>query len=308
MSLPGARSALALGVTLPIVVIFYLLKVRRHDEEVSSTFLWNDLIRDLAAHEPLQRLKWSLLLLLQLLALALITFAVARPFSRAARPEARPGRPAARRLGQHAGHDVQPIALRQSRRRGARRRWPPCPKTRSRPRSWSPPIPRCWSPRRTDRRQVERRWQSPAVRRRRRHARSAAAGALAGRRSRARGASTCSPTAPSRCRPICPTISGSVDVVPVGQPDTGNLAVTDHLDAARPAATTAASSCSRASRTSPTGRPGASSRSPSTGRPSRSATSTWRANGQSEQVFERAAGRARAGPASPSPTSAATTA
>src|SRR3981081_617178 len=73
--------ALALGITLPVVVIFYLLKVRRHDEEVSSTFLWNDLIRDLAAHEPLQRLKWNLLLLLQLLALALITFAVAPPFS-----------------------------------------------------------------------------------------------------------------------------------------------------------------------------------------------------------------------------------
>jgi hypothetical protein len=76
-----APIALALGITLPIVVIFYLLKVRRHDEEVSSTFLWNDLIRDLAAHEPLQRLKWSLLLLLQLLALGLITFAVARPFT-----------------------------------------------------------------------------------------------------------------------------------------------------------------------------------------------------------------------------------
>src|ERR1700737_5134182 len=73
--------ALALGITLPVVVIFYLLKVRRHDEEISSTFLWNDLIRDLAAHEPLQRLKTSLLLLLQLLALALITFTVARPFS-----------------------------------------------------------------------------------------------------------------------------------------------------------------------------------------------------------------------------------
>lgn len=73
--------ALALGVTLPIVVIFYLLKVRRHDEEVSSTFLWNDLIRDLAAHEPLQRLKWNLLLFLQLVGLALIVFAVARPFS-----------------------------------------------------------------------------------------------------------------------------------------------------------------------------------------------------------------------------------
>src|SRR5215211_9363137 len=72
---------LGLGVTLPIVVIFYLLKVRRHDEEVSSTFLWNDLIRDLAAHEPLQRLKVSLLLILQLLGLALVAIAVARPFT-----------------------------------------------------------------------------------------------------------------------------------------------------------------------------------------------------------------------------------
>lgn len=76
-----APIALALGITLPIVIVFYLLKVRRHDEEVSSTFLWNDLIRDLAAHEPLQRLRWNLLLLLQLLALGLLTFAVARPFS-----------------------------------------------------------------------------------------------------------------------------------------------------------------------------------------------------------------------------------
>src|SRR5436305_12465058 len=73
--------ALALGITLPVVVIFYLLKVRRHDEEVSSTFLWNDLIRDLAAHEPLQRLRWNVLLVLQLIGLALITLAIARPFS-----------------------------------------------------------------------------------------------------------------------------------------------------------------------------------------------------------------------------------
>ena len=71
---------LALGITLPIVVIFYLLKVRRHDEEVSSTFLWNDLLRDLAAHEPLQRLRWNVMLALQLLLLGLLTVALARPF------------------------------------------------------------------------------------------------------------------------------------------------------------------------------------------------------------------------------------
>ena len=74
-------AGLALSLTLPIIIIFYLLKVRRHDEEVSSTFLWNDLVRDLAAHEPLQRLKWNLLLVLQLIGLALLTFGLARPFT-----------------------------------------------------------------------------------------------------------------------------------------------------------------------------------------------------------------------------------
>jgi Ca-activated chloride channel homolog len=78
---------LALGATLPVVVIFYLLKVRRHDEEISSTFLWNDLIRDLAAHEPLQRLRWNVLLVLQLIALALLTVALARPFDQQTGPQ-----------------------------------------------------------------------------------------------------------------------------------------------------------------------------------------------------------------------------
>src|SRR5919108_365408 len=76
-----APIGLALGLTLPVIIIFYLLKVRRRDEEISSTFLWNDLVRDLAAHEPLQRLRWSVLLILQLLALALLTLALARPFT-----------------------------------------------------------------------------------------------------------------------------------------------------------------------------------------------------------------------------------
>lgn len=71
----------ALGLTLPVVVVFYLLKVRRRDEEISSTFLWADLLRDLAAHEPLQRLRWNVLLVMQLLALTLVTVAVARPYT-----------------------------------------------------------------------------------------------------------------------------------------------------------------------------------------------------------------------------------
>ena len=74
---PGA---LALGALLPLVVLFYLLKVRRLEQEVGSTLLWDRLYRDLAAHEPWQRLRFQMLLLLQLIFMALLVFAVARPF------------------------------------------------------------------------------------------------------------------------------------------------------------------------------------------------------------------------------------
>lgn len=75
--IPGALGLLAL---LPIVVLFYLLKVRRLEQEISSTLLWDRLYRDLAAHEPWQRLRFQMLLLLQLILMALLVFAVARPF------------------------------------------------------------------------------------------------------------------------------------------------------------------------------------------------------------------------------------
>lgn len=77
---------LALGLTLPVVVAFYLLKVRHREQEVSSTFLWQDAIRDLTAHEPFQKPRWNLLLLLQLLILAGVTVALARPVLEALGP------------------------------------------------------------------------------------------------------------------------------------------------------------------------------------------------------------------------------
>ena len=73
--------ALALGLVLiPTLIGLYLLKVRRRDFEVGSTYLWTHLLRDLAAHEPWQKLHWSVLLTAQLLAMLLLVFVVARPF------------------------------------------------------------------------------------------------------------------------------------------------------------------------------------------------------------------------------------
>jgi Ca-activated chloride channel family protein len=76
----AAPLALGLGVLIPILILLYLLKVRRREYEISSTYLWQDLLRDLAAHEPWQRLHWSVLLALQILIAALVVLALARPF------------------------------------------------------------------------------------------------------------------------------------------------------------------------------------------------------------------------------------
>ena len=45
-----APLGLALGLLVPILIFFYLLRARRHEFDISSTLLWQHLLRDLAAH------------------------------------------------------------------------------------------------------------------------------------------------------------------------------------------------------------------------------------------------------------------
>jgi Ca-activated chloride channel homolog len=69
-----ALSALA----IPIILL-YMLKLRRKQTLVSSTMLWEKLLREKQANAPWQKLKRNLLLFLQLLILATLVFALARP-------------------------------------------------------------------------------------------------------------------------------------------------------------------------------------------------------------------------------------
>jgi hypothetical protein len=66
------------ALALPILV-FYMLRLRRREVLVSSIMLWRQVLRDREANTPWQRLRRSLLLLLQLLLLALLVLALARP-------------------------------------------------------------------------------------------------------------------------------------------------------------------------------------------------------------------------------------
>src|SRR5512145_1819666 len=66
------------ALAIPILLL-YMLKLRRKQVQVSSTFLWVQLLRDQQANAPWQKLKRNLLLILQLLILASLVIAFARP-------------------------------------------------------------------------------------------------------------------------------------------------------------------------------------------------------------------------------------
>ena len=78
----AAPLALGLGLLAVPLVLLYLLKPRREELVVSSTFLWRQALEEVQANAPWQKLRRNLLLLLQLLILALLVLALARPLLR----------------------------------------------------------------------------------------------------------------------------------------------------------------------------------------------------------------------------------
>ncbi|MBX7244786.1 MAG: VWA domain-containing protein [Candidatus Sumerlaeaceae bacterium] len=70
----------AFAAALPVIVTFYLLKLRRSRQDVSCTMLWRRAAEDLHANAPFQKLRRNLLLLLQLIIAALMVLGLARPY------------------------------------------------------------------------------------------------------------------------------------------------------------------------------------------------------------------------------------
>ena len=71
---------LLLGLLAAPIIVMYMLRLRRREVMVSSTLLWQKLLRDREANAPWQKLRRNLLLILQLLILAALVLALARPF------------------------------------------------------------------------------------------------------------------------------------------------------------------------------------------------------------------------------------
>src|SRR3954451_3279334 len=75
-----APASLLFALTIPVVIVFYLLKRRRVIKLVSSTFLWQKFLSETQASAPFQKLRKNWLLILQIALLVLAVLALARPY------------------------------------------------------------------------------------------------------------------------------------------------------------------------------------------------------------------------------------
>ncbi|HEU0000220.1 MAG TPA: BatA domain-containing protein, partial [Ktedonobacteraceae bacterium] len=72
-------AALAFGLIIPVILLFYFMRPKRQERVVGSILLWQQAIQDLQASRPWQRLRFTPLLLLQILAAIVIVLVLTRP-------------------------------------------------------------------------------------------------------------------------------------------------------------------------------------------------------------------------------------
>lgn len=108
--------AFGFAVIIPLIILLYLLKPRRQEIMVPSTYLWEQVQKDIEASNPWQRLKKNLLLLLQLLAAALLVMALTRPYLPVAQDSARHLVVVLDSSASMAANDVSPSRFDEARR------------------------------------------------------------------------------------------------------------------------------------------------------------------------------------------------
>ena len=84
MSLPGFFSLVSawLFLLVPVLVLFYFLKLKRPRLDVPCLVLWKQVLQDSRVNSPFQRFKRNILLWLQLLLLILLVLAAMQPYWR----------------------------------------------------------------------------------------------------------------------------------------------------------------------------------------------------------------------------------
>lgn len=71
---------LFLLITIPLLILLYILKRKYREEVISSTLLWNEVYKNTRANTPWEKLRKNIMLLLQIVILLLLIFSLMRPF------------------------------------------------------------------------------------------------------------------------------------------------------------------------------------------------------------------------------------
>ncbi|NLY43626.1 MAG: VWA domain-containing protein [Clostridiaceae bacterium] len=67
-------------ILLPVIILLYLLKQKHQDYPISSIILWHEALKDVEANAPWQKLRSNILMILQLMAMSLLIFSLAKPY------------------------------------------------------------------------------------------------------------------------------------------------------------------------------------------------------------------------------------
>ncbi|SUY46724.1 von willebrand factor type A [Clostridium putrefaciens] len=65
---------------IPLLIFLYLLKQKSQEHIIPSTFLWKEVYKNVEVSTPFERLRYNIMLLLQLLTILFLTFALTDPF------------------------------------------------------------------------------------------------------------------------------------------------------------------------------------------------------------------------------------
>lgn len=71
---------LFLLITIPLLVLLYILKRKYREEVIPSTLLWNEVYKNTRANTPWEKLRKNIMLLLQIIILLLLILSLMRPF------------------------------------------------------------------------------------------------------------------------------------------------------------------------------------------------------------------------------------
>ena len=71
---------LFLLITIPLLILLYILKRKYREEVISSTLLWSEVYKNTRANTPWEKLRKNIMLLLQIIILLLIILSLMKPF------------------------------------------------------------------------------------------------------------------------------------------------------------------------------------------------------------------------------------